>query len=214
MWWWWLWEGSVFGEFQPKSVFFRKLTDWLILFILILTTFQTIKVESMCLHVSENFSLYTKIILFFYCVTKKCWIAQKFPDSNAILLPGFFSLYGCHISFVKCNLICLKSLVSTNLREILNTKKSCRLFFFQLYKSGLSKMEFRTISMYFCHTGLVKHWKSTADPAPPSTLWPLIPSNPYLIYVALTTLKIICDLRVFFCQIYTTKLLEFNKKIF
>ena len=43
--------------------------------------------------VSGNLSLYTKKILFFYCMThKKFWIAQIFLDSNATLLLGFFSL--------------------------------------------------------------------------------------------------------------------------
>ena len=43
--------------------------------------------------VSGNFSLYRKILLFFYDMTqKKFRIAHKFPDSNATLLQGFFSL--------------------------------------------------------------------------------------------------------------------------
>ena len=36
----------------------------------------------------------------------------------------------CHMSCVTCNLIWLKVLVSTNLKEIVNKKKSCNLFFF------------------------------------------------------------------------------------
>ena len=43
------------------------------------------------LHVSGNFSLYTKILSY---DTKDCRIAKKITDSNATLLPGFFSRNG------------------------------------------------------------------------------------------------------------------------
>ena len=43
---------------------------------------------------SQNLSSYTKILLFFLSYdTTNFRIAQKFPDSNATLLPGFFSLW-------------------------------------------------------------------------------------------------------------------------
>ena len=44
-------------------------------------------------HASGNFSLNTKIIFFsLWYYTKNNQIAKKFPDSNATLLTGFFSL--------------------------------------------------------------------------------------------------------------------------
>ena len=48
--------------------------------------------------VSKKISLYIKIILGFFLLynMKNFWIAQKFPDSNATLLPWFFSLSGCY----------------------------------------------------------------------------------------------------------------------
>ena len=52
---------------------------------------EFLKISGMCLEI--NLSSYKKILLFFLSYdTNKFWIAHEFLDSNATLLPGFFSL--------------------------------------------------------------------------------------------------------------------------
>ena len=51
---------------------------------------ELLKVYSVCLNFF--FISHKDNIIFLSYDTKNFWIAQKFPDSNATLLPGFFSL--------------------------------------------------------------------------------------------------------------------------
>ena len=52
---------------------------------------ELLKISGLCLEILHH----TQRYYFFSIIShkKKFWIAHKFPDSNATLLPGFFSLW-------------------------------------------------------------------------------------------------------------------------